>query len=268
MENILWAFLWFAVLGGVLGVLLAIAGKLFEVKVDERIPQIMELLPGANCGGCGKSGCAAFAEAVVKGELAPGACRANKKKNTAALNALMGVTPQHKVVRMRAQVMCSGTADRTKTQYLYNGIHDCYAAAKLGGGDKCCPNGCIGLGTCVATCKFDAIHIKDGIAQVDYEKCRACGMCVNACPQHIIRLIPFGAKLWVGCVSAEKGALTRSYCEVGCIGCKLCEKACATGAIKVTDFHATIDYSLCTHCGACAEKCPRKIIHIYKPDES
>ena len=77
MENILWALLWFAVLGGALGILLAIAGKFFEVKVDERIPQIMELLPGANCGGCGKSGCAAFAEAVVNGELAPGGCRAN-----------------------------------------------------------------------------------------------------------------------------------------------------------------------------------------------
>lgn len=38
----------------------------------------------------------------------------------------------------------------------------------------------LGLGTCVKVCKFDAIHVKDGVAKVDRDKCTACGMCVKA----------------------------------------------------------------------------------------
>ena len=123
-----------------------------------------------------------------------------------------------------------------------------------------CPNGCIGLGTCAAACKFDAIKIINGVAAVDYDKCKACGACVAVCPKRIIRLIPYDAKYWVGCCSTDKGPVTKSYCEVGCIGCKLCEKKCPVGAIAVTDFVAKIDYEKCTSCGACAEACPRKII--------
>ena len=162
--------------------------------------------------------------------------------------------------RYRAQVMCSGTHDLAKKKYVYEGIADCAAANKLAGGDKLCPNGCIGLGTCAAACKFDAIRIINGVAAVDYDKCKACGACVAACPKRIIRLIPYNAKYWVGCCSTDKGPVTKSYCEAGCIGCKLCEKKCPVGAIAVTDFVAKIDYEKCTSCGACAEACPRKII--------
>ena len=98
------------------------------------------------------------------------------------------------------------------------------------------------------------------MAVVDYEKCTGCGVCASFCPKKIIKLVPFEAEYHVGCSSLDKGAVTRTYCDAGCIGCKLCEKACESGAITVSDNVAKIDYTKCTDCGKCAEKCPKKII--------
>ena len=50
-----------------------------------------------------------------------------------------------------------------------------YRAADL----KSCNYGCMGFGSCVKACPFDAIHIVDGIAKVDPEACKACGKCVE-----------------------------------------------------------------------------------------
>ncbi len=259
IQNILYAAMWFAILGGAMGVLLAVASKIFYVKTDERVEEISELLPGANCGGCGYAGCSALAEAIAKGEAKTSACVAGDEALAAKIASIMGVAAE-KPIRMRAQVMCSGTAEFANKKYLYEGAADCYAASKLGGGDKLCPNGCIGLGNCVKACVFDAINVVNGVAVVDYEKCQACGKCVSACPKQIIKLIPYDSTHWVGCMSVDKGAVTKKYCEVGCISCRLCEKACTHGAIHVNDFVAAIDYEKCVQCGDCVEKCPRKII--------
>lgn len=259
LYNILSALIWFTLLGGILGLALAFASKLFAVKTDERIPQIQEKLPGANCGGCGYAGCSALAEAIVKGEAKPSACVVGGSEVAEEIAKIMGVEVEAPI-RLCAQVMCSGTAELARKKYIYAGAPDCIAATKLGGGDKLCPNGCIGLGTCASICPFGAISLENGISAVDYTKCQGCGKCVEACPKHIIRLIPYDAKVWVGCMSVDKGAVTRSYCEVGCISCKLCEKTCESDAIHVTDFVASIDYTKCTQCGKCVEKCPRKII--------
>jgi len=52
-------------LGLFFGASLAYASKKFAVEVDPKIEEILEKLPGANCGGCGYSGCSGYAEAVV-----------------------------------------------------------------------------------------------------------------------------------------------------------------------------------------------------------
>ncbi len=257
--NILLASLWFLVIGGALGVALAFAAKFFKVKEDPRIEQILDNLPSANCGGCGYAGCASFAKAVAEGKEKPTKCAVASAEAISKISEIMGIK-EEKRVRLRAQVMCSGTKDHAIDKYEYEGINDCISAVRLAGGKKLCPNGCMGYGSCVSACKFDAIKIINSTAAVDYNKCQACGACVAACPKGLISLIPFEAKYWVGCKCTEKGANTKTWCDVGCIGCKICEKNCTSGAIKVIDNLARIDYSLCNSCGKCFEVCPRHII--------
>ena len=257
--NILLASLWFLLIGGALGVALSFAAKFLKTKEDPRVEKVLDNLPSANCGGCGCAGCSTFAEKVVNGELSPTKCAVASHEAISAISEIMGIK-EEKRIRMRAQVMCSGTHDHAKLKYEYEGIHDCFSAMKLAGGNKLCPNGCMGFGSCVEACKFDAITIINGTAAVDYNKCQACGACVTACPKGLISLIPFEAKYWVGCKCTEKGASTKTWCDVGCIGCKICEKNCETGAIKVKDNLEKIDYDLCNSCGKCFEVCPRHII--------
>ena len=249
----------FAGLGLLFGLVLLIASRAFAIKQDERVSGVLACLPGANCGGCGYPGCAALAEAIVAGDASATACSVGGKECALAIGAIMGFEVGD-AVRMRAQVMCSGTADLAQKKYAYAGVHDCIAAAQLGGGDKLCPNGCIGLGTCVSRCPFSAISLVSGVAVVDSRKCVGCGICVSACPKHLIALIPFDSRHWVGCRSMDKGALVRRYCDAGCIGCGLCAKVCEAGAIHVEHFVAKIDYAKCTGCGKCAQACPRGII--------
>ena len=259
MIEILTAVLWFLLIGGVLGIALSFAAKFLSVKEDERIGEIAETLPGANCGGCGRAGCAALAEAIVKGEALPSDCSVADNDTVAKISEIMGIEAQKKE-KMCARIMCSGHNDVARKKYIYEGVHDCVAAEKLAGGDKLCPNGCMGLGTCANACKFDAISIVNGCAVVDRSLCQGCGMCVAACPKKLIDLIPYDATYAVGCKCVESGAVTRKACDAGCIGCKICEKNCDAGAVKVEKGVAKIDYSICTHCGKCAEACPRKII--------
>jgi electron transport complex protein RnfB len=257
--NILFAVLTLGIMGAVFGLILAFASKVFAVQVDERIPLVLDALPGANCGGCGYAGCAALANAIVSGDMSTDSCPVSDSASRALIAEIMGTT-DFSNIRLRAQVMCSGTFSLAQRKYDYRGAQDCLAAMRLAGGQRTCSYGCMGLGSCTAVCKFDAIHVVNGIARVDFEKCTGCGMCVRTCPKSIIRLIPASGSTWVGCMSKERGPGVRSFCDVGCIGCKLCEKACEFDAVKVVDNIAEIDYSKCTNCGACVAACPRKII--------
>jgi len=261
MNPLLIALLCFAGLGLLFGLLLAVASKAFEVKTDERAEKILACLPGANCGGCGYVGCSQLAEAIVRGEASPNACTASPHQTAVDIAAIMGIDPPGERVRMRAQVMCSGDFSTARFKYEYDGASDCVAATQLGGGTKLCLNGCIGFGTCAGKCAFHAISVENGIAKVDYHKCVGCGTCVKSCPKGIIRLIPYQAVCWVGCMSTSDAKTTNAQCKIGCIGCRICEKNCPFDAIHVENGRAVIDYSKCTGCGVCADKCPRKVIH-------
>ena len=248
--------------GVFIGVFLGIAGKKFAVEVDEKEEAILAELPGNNCGGCGYAGCSGLAAAIVKGEAEVGGCPVGGAPVAAKIGEIMGVAAgsQEKQV---AFVKCAGTCEKATNEYEYTGVQDCLMASQMqDGGAKGCSAGCLGYGSCVKACPFDAIHVIDGIAVVDKEVCKACGKCVAACPKHLIELIPYSQKTFVQCSSNDKGKALMDVCKVGCIGCKLCEKNCKAGAVTVTNFLAHIDAEKCTNCGVCAEKCPRKIITV------
>ena len=66
--EILWASLILLGIGLLLGLGLAIAAKILEVKEDERIAEVAKRLPNYNCGSCGFAGCHDLAEALVNGK--------------------------------------------------------------------------------------------------------------------------------------------------------------------------------------------------------
>ena len=249
--------------GLLIGLILSVASIIMAVPKDEKAEKILEALPGANCGACGYSGCSGYAEALAKGKAEVGLCAPGGAACTKAVSGILGVNTGA-VEPKTAAVRCMGSLEHTSYKAEYSGIMSCAAALKIGGGLTACTHGCMGLGDCEAACPYDAIHVKNGVACVDSGKCRACTLCVKACPRGIITIVPKKDMALVRCSNRDKGAVTRKLCDVGCIGCKKCEKACEAGAVTVKDFCASVDPSLCTNCGKCAEACPQHCITYFK----
>ena len=259
MNNVLFAFCVLGGLGVVFGLVLAVASQVFHVEEDPRIAKIQSCLNGANCGACGYTGCAAYAQAIVKEDAPRNLCAPGGAAAVDGIAAILGeATPEF--VRQVAFVRCSG-GDKAYNKYNYDGVKDCaLASASTGGGPLSCAYGCLGYGHCVSVCKFDAIHIVDGVAKVDHEKCRGCLACVSACPKKLIVALPYDAVGTIACNNTDKGGITRKVCESGCLGCHLCEKNCPHNAVHIVDNLSVKDFSKCQNCGICAEKCPRKLI--------
>lgn len=242
------------------GLFLGAAGIKFKVEVDEREEAVLSELPGNNCGGCGYAGCSGLAAAIVKGDAPVNACPVGGDAVGKRVAEIMGVESGSSE-RMTAFVQCQGDCEKVGTDYDYTGVKDCRIMTFVpAGGPKTCGSGCLGYGSCVDACPFDAIHVINGVAVVDRDKCKACGKCVEACPRSLITLIPYKAGTAVACKSTDKGPVTMKSCRVGCIGCGICVKNCPEKAVEVKDFHAEIDADKCKNCGTCVEKCPRKSI--------
>ncbi len=259
--DILKAFLALGIMGLVFGGALSIASNFFHVKEDERKAKILDILPGANCGGCGYAGCGNYADAILNGEAGYNLCPGAKAEGAAAIAELFGAEAGE-CVPMVAHIRCHGSDDFANKKYIYYGMNDCAAANRLLGGYMTCQYGCLGFGNCVKKCPVEAIRIENGVAVVDRDKCIGCSACIAACPKGVIELLPRDSKILVNCSNRDKGARTRESCNIGCIGCKLCEKNCPEGAIVVEGNVAHIAYEKCVGCGICAEKCPRKIIDL------
>ncbi|MDR0889392.1 MAG: RnfABCDGE type electron transport complex subunit B [Oscillospiraceae bacterium] len=258
MKEILYAIAVLGAMGAIFGAVLALASRLFAVKTDERLPLLLDALPGANCGGCGFAGCAAYAQAVIDGKAAVGLCAVGGAESANKMAAIMGVEA-NAMQRSVAMVKCRGRHHLSKGNY--EGIDDCMSAMFVAGdGPSACGSGCLGFGNCMKVCMFGAISLVDGIARIDADKCTGCLQCVSACPRHVIVEVSQDADIVVACSNHDRGAELRSICDLGCVGCHLCEQQCEFDAIHVVKSLATIDYSKCVSCGRCAAVCPRGII--------
>ena len=267
MNNIVIAILALGIMGGVFGLILAIASKVFEVKKDPREEEILGHLAGANCGGCGFAGCSACAAAIVAGKAPVNACAPAGGENAAAIAQIMGVSVGATEKKV-AFVRCNGGTN-AKKRYEYRGVKDCIGATKIAAGPLDCSFGCLGFGSCVEACKFGAMSIgPNGTAVADPEKCTDCMACAAACPRKLITAVPYASKVHVACSNKDKGKAATSVCAASCIGCGLCEKNCKFDAIHVTDNLAVIDYAKCKNCKVCTKVCPRGAISpIPTPEE-
>ncbi|MFP4445637.1 MAG: RnfABCDGE type electron transport complex subunit B, partial [Desulfosudaceae bacterium] len=202
-------------LGTIIGICLAAASRIFYVYVDPKVEAVDDALPGANCGGCGYPGCTANAEAIVAGESPPTSCVAGSEDLAETIAAILGLTVEAKEPDI-AEPGCTYSVAEADTKFTYDGILDCRAAALLAGGMKTCEIGCLGLGTCVRACPFDALKMGDnGLPVVDADKCTGCGTCERVCPKHIIKL------------SSVTRRILREYTVDDCT--TPCQRACPAG---------------------------------------
>lgn len=258
------------IIGLLAAVILYLAASRFKVDEDPRIAEIESLLPGANCGGCGKTGCHAFAVAVRNATSLEGLnCSVAGAAGMELIAKAVGLDPA-RGARKVAVVKCSADCDTRSIEAIYDGIRDCRIENSLFQGETRCVYGCLGGGNCVNACGFGALTIPEGetLPRVDIERCTACGQCVAACPRGVITLkeLPEHPVSIVNCNNRNRGPQAMKDCPVSCIGCSRCARECSSEAITITSFLADIDTSRCTGCGKCEQVCPRKSITTLRPE--
>jgi Na+-translocating ferredoxin:NAD+ oxidoreductase RNF subunit RnfB len=234
-----------AILGGVgltFGTLIAVANAKLKVWEDPRIDAVEEVLPGANCGACGLAGCRAFAEAAVKGEVAPAGCTVMGEEDRADVAAVLGVDAGE-ANKLVARLLCAGGTNVATSKARYHGVSSCAAAVAVTGGGKGCTWGCVGLADCAVACDFDAITMNPfGLPVVDPELCTSCGDCVDACPLDLFTIMPLDDKLIVQCKNLLEGDDAEEVCAVACTACARCVQDAVPGLIEIKNGLAVIDY--------------------------
>ena len=266
MNLILIAILSLGIIGAASAVILYFVAQKFKVYEDPRNALVAEVLPGANCGGCGYPGCQGFADACVKAESLEGMmCPVG---GAAVMSKVAGILGKETITStpMIAVVKCNGSCTNRAHTNIYNGAVSCAIVSTLYAGETGCSFGCLGCGDCVKACQFGAIQINPEtlLPEIDEEKCTACGACTKACPKSIIELRKKGPKsrrIFVSCINKDKGGIARKACSAACIGCGKCEKACPFEAITVENNLAYIDDNKCRLCRKCVEACPTGAIH-------
>jgi electron transport complex protein RnfB len=229
------------VLAVIFAIALLFASEKLKVTVDPKIDQVHQILPHLDCGACGFPGCSQYAKAVIDNPELIGSCSPGGPKVADAIGSVLNLQTSKSGPLKRPVVHCRARTEDKTFYAVYQGIPTCTSANALAN-VQACKFGCLGFGDCVRACKFDALHIIDGLAVVDYVKCTGCAACSRACPRNIIEMVPFGSEnmMTVACSSRETGKVTRSMCAVGCIACGICAKQ--TDLFKVENNLARLDY--------------------------
>jgi electron transport complex protein RnfB len=254
-----------ASLGVVAAVVLYAVSKKFYVYENPLIAEVEELLPGANCAGCGLPGCKAFAEKLVTTEdIADLFCPVGGNEVMKLVSEKLGKVVAEKEPTV-AVLRCQGSCDVRPKTSEFQGPKSCAISAMIYGGETDCQYGCLGYGDCVEVCKFDAMYVDkvSGMPVIITEKCTSCGACVSACPKGIIEMRPKNKrdlKIYVACLNEDKGGIAKKACALACIGCAKCEEICPKGAVTMHNNLAYIDPVFCTLCRKCVDVCPTQSI--------
>ncbi len=249
-------------LGVIFAIGLALANAKLAVHRDPLTQEILELLPGANCGACGLAGCAAYAEALAAGKVPANLCAPGGAELSSQLADILGVEVEDQEGAF-AIVHCNRS--EAKQSVDYHGIKDCKAALLVRDRIYDCEYACLGLGTCARECPFDAIVMSpEGLPIIIEEKCTACGVCARVCPKDIISVEKSTSFVHIQCCSRDKGGVARKNCRRACIACGRCAKICPVDAIEIKEFLAIIDYEKCISCGKCVGECPTGAIGNYR----
>lgn len=246
-------------MGVACGGALALAARFLAVKEDPRIAAVSDILPGANCGGCGYAGCSDYARAIIVDGAAINLCAPGGAETLEKLADFLGVEAEAAEKRV-ALVLCGGDKDLAPRRFAYNGVADCSAVHATGGGDKACVYGCLGYGSCARVCPVGAIEVRNGLAVVHPDVCIGCGACVKACPRNLIQMVPVSRSIHVLCSSRDPGPQVKKVCKVGCIACAICTKLAKNEAIKMDGKLAVVDYSKDPETDKMIEKCPGNCI--------
>ncbi|MHC5083429.1 MAG: RnfABCDGE type electron transport complex subunit B [Planctomycetota bacterium] len=214
-------------LGSLFALILLIASIKLKVEVDPKVQQVHAALPNIDCGACGFAGCGSYAKAIVADPELLGKCAPGGSDTSNEIAQILNLQMSGSGAPARPIVHCRAHGADRMFFASYDGIPSCTTVDAVPN-VQACKFGCLGYGDCVRSCQFDALHVVDGLATVDYEKCTGCTACSKACPRVLIEMVPFTQDIMmtVACNSKENGKNTRTFCKVGCIGCGMCSRAC------------------------------------------
>lgn len=259
--QILIGILLVSISGFLFGFGLAFLAKLFEVKKDTRIDEIIKILPGVNCGACGYPGCSGYAQAIIEKDIEINLCSPGGKNVIENISKFLGKESSTKI-KYVAKVKCLGDDAIAKKDYIFNGEEDCSVVYSFFQGEKACKYGCVSKGDCMKVCPVNAIK-RDELNRVwiDENICTGCEKCVVVCPTKVIQMFPIDGGYFVACSSHYNGKTVREICKKGCIGCKICEKVTNDPSrVYVENNLAIIKYESNTELKEACIKCPAAVI--------